>query len=133
MTLPCTTDCIRLVPNYLKRVWRGEPNYEDKIVRPQAFSDVRAGLQTEHRAVYSDLDLVLQRNKPQTLAAFVQTYGLGSDDPAVFALDVLSRLKLQEACPLILRSMQAVQSLPAESFMRPRQELQNTMASLQCK
>lgn len=131
--LPCKGECTRSILHYLERVWRGEPNYEDRTMRPPGFEDVKTSLQKEQQTLYATLYLVLQRNKVETVTALAQVYGLGSDGPSTFALDLVSRLGLHEACPSLLQSDKIIKERPPESFKEPRQELEAALASLNCR
>ncbi len=131
--LPCKDECIRSILHYLERVWVGEPNYEDRTVRPSGFQDVTKSLQNEQQVLYANLYSVLRREKLETLTTLMNVYGLGSDGPSPFALDLVSHLGVPEACPLLQQSDRAIQKLSAESYRAPRQELQSALASLNCE
>lgn len=131
--LPCNTECVGPILHYLERVWQGEPNYEDRSVRPSGFQDVTASLQKDQQVLYASLYKVLQREKVATLTNLAKVYGLGSDAPSLFSLDLVAHLGLPEACPLLQQSDRAIQKLSAVSYRAPRQELQSALASLNCK
>jgi hypothetical protein len=134
--LPCKAECIRSIMHYLERVWWGEPNYEDRdeTVRPPEFQNATATfLKSQQTLLYSSLYSVLQREKVETYANLVKVYGLGTDAPSPFALDLVSRLGMHEACPLLLQSQRAIQKLPSGSYKAPRQELEASITSLNCK
>jgi hypothetical protein len=131
--LPCNTECVGSILHYLERVWRGDPNYEDRTVRPTGFQDVTASLQKEQQALYARLYRVLQREKLATLTNLVKIYGLGGDAPSAFALDLVSHLGLPEACPLLQQSDRAIKRLSPDSYKAPRQELQAAIGALKCK
>ncbi len=131
--LPCNTECVGSILHYLERVWRGEPNYEDRTVRPSGFQDVTASLQRDQQTLYNSLYKVLQREQVATLTNLVKVYGLGSDAPSPFALELVSHLGLPEACPLLQQSDRAIEKLSPESYKAPRQELQAAIGSLKCK
>lgn len=131
--LPCKGDCIRSVLHYLERVWRGEPNEEDRIVFPPGTENLRSGQQTSQQVLYGTLYSVLHREKIETLTNLVQVYGLGSDDPSSFALDLLSRIQLHEGCPYLLQSDQSIKNSPSGLYTAPPKELQAAIASLNCK
>jgi hypothetical protein len=131
--LPCKGECIRSLLHYLERVWRGEPNYEDRAVRPRGYEDIIKSLRDDQRMLYANLYAVLRREKLETLTNLAQVYGLGSDSPSTFALDLSSRLELHESCLLLLKSARAIQKLPPNFFDAPREELQSAIVSLNCK
>jgi HEAT repeat protein len=132
-SLPCEAECLRSILHYLERVWRGEPNYEDRIERPPAFQDVTSSLRKDQQALYADLYGILRRERTQTLMILIKIYGLGSQAPSPFALDLISRLELRVACPPLLQSNRSIQKLSPEFYRAPRQELQAAIASLKCE
>lgn len=132
--LPCDDESIRSILHYLERVWRGEPNSEDRLIDTTSDKErFTSTLKREQEAVYENLYLVLKRENTKTIVNLVQIYGIGSDGPSLFALDLLSRLGLHEVCPLLLQSEKAINQLGPELYNGPRQELQATIASLNCK
>jgi hypothetical protein len=131
-SLPCNTECVGSILYYIERVWRGEPNYEDRILRPPGFRDVTTDLQKDQQVLYESLYTVLRREKVETLTALVKVQGLGSDAPSLFTLDLVSHLGLPEACPLLQQSDRAIQKLEPESYRAPRQELRAAITSLRC-
>jgi hypothetical protein len=58
----------------------------------------------DETAVYDPLYVVLQRESKVTVRMRVIIYGLGTDTPSRFALNVLSRARLQDACPALQES-----------------------------
>lgn len=130
--LPCVEKCIRSIAHYLERVWRGELNDEDRWVLPPGNDEVTAGYKKGQQAVYQSLYSVLRREKVQTLTILVKVYGLGGEAPSPFALDLVSHLRLHEACPLLMQSDAAIQKVSRESYKAPRQELQDAITSLGC-
>jgi hypothetical protein len=58
----------------------------------------------DETAVYDPLYVVLQRQSKVTVPMRVIRYGLGTDTPSRFALNVLSRARLQDACPALQES-----------------------------
>lgn len=131
--LPCKGECIRSILHYLERIWRGEPNHEDRWVDSLDSSNGAIDLKKEEEAFYGDLYLVLRQEKTETLANLAEVYGLGSMDPSPFALDLVSRLGLDEACPYLLQSDQQLKKLSSEFYKAPREELSAAIASLNCK
>ncbi len=131
--MPCNTECAAVILHYLERVWRGEPNYEDRTVSAW---DPQEGIAITHRdqqALYASLDKVLKREKVATLTDLAQVYGLGSDNPSLFALDLVSRLGLPEACPYLDQSEREFNNDSAELYKAPRKEVQAAIDSLKCK
>lgn len=131
--LPCKGECIVSILHYLERIWGGGLNHEDRRVRPSGFEEVTASLAKDQQALYSTLYSVLQREKLETVGALIKLHGLGTSDPSAFALDLLARLQIQEACPYLLESDRQLQDLSPETYKAPWQELQTAIVSLKCK
>lgn len=132
--LPCNGECTLSILHYLERIWRGEPNYEDRWVdHTPGFEDVTISLQKNQQEVYSKLHSVLRREKMETLGALIKVHGVGSTATSSFALDLLPRLQLKEACPFLLRSDQQLETLSTGLYKGPREELQGAIASLNCR
>jgi hypothetical protein len=131
-TLPCEQECVASILHYLERISRGELNYEDAFVYPADLAPVLGSHKEQQLEVYKSLDLVLQQRKADTLAVLVAVYGLGSVEPSEFALDVIARTQLTEACPLLQQSAQAEQSLPPSRLRAPRDQVQAAISSLHC-
>ncbi len=131
--LPCKGECIRAILHYLERIWRGEPNYEDRIVHLPGSEDVAASLKEDQEKLYGTLYSVLRRERMETLGAIMKFHGVGSSDPSPFGLELVSRLGVHEACPYLLQSDREIQQLPSEFYKAPRQELQAALTSLNCK
>jgi hypothetical protein len=133
-SLPCTPECVRAILQYLERVWRGEPNYEDRTSYPPGLSEgVKADLAKDQEALYQALYRVLKREPKLTLGILVQVYGLGTDSCSKFALDVISRMQFAEACPAVLQSVQLLKQSSPESFLAPRLEIEAALRSLKCR
>jgi hypothetical protein len=131
--LPCNSVCIRSVLHYFERIWHGELNYEDRTIRPLGFEDATTNLKKDQQTLYSTLYLVLRREKVETFTSLAQVYGLGSDTPSTFALDLVSRLGLPEGCLYLQESKRRIKDDSPQFFKAPRQELQSALASLNCK
>jgi len=131
--LPCSAECVDRILQYLFRVSSGEPNYEDRWVDSSESPDsVTATLRQEQQESYQSLYAVLVRQKSTTLAILTKVYGLGTDAPSTFSLQLLPNLKLRESCPALLRSNQAITKQP-DTFIAPRAEIRAAIASLSCK
>ncbi|MGA2325049.1 MAG: HEAT repeat domain-containing protein [Bryobacteraceae bacterium] len=132
--LPCTEECVKSILHYLERVWQGEPNYEDRTRFPPGLDEpVKADLAKEQQALYQALYAVLKREGRTTMGALVQVHGLGTDSPSRFGLTLLSRMQFREACPWVLQSAQLMKQSSADSFLAPREELEETLRSLKCR
>jgi hypothetical protein len=129
--LTCKGECVLSIAHYLERIWRGELNYEDTFI-PGGASPATS-LKKEQNDLYEALYSILRREQSGTMAVLRDVYGVGSSSPSPFALDLLSRLRLPEACPLLLGSERQINVRPANLFHASRQELKTAMASLHCK
>jgi hypothetical protein len=129
--LPCNSLCVRAILHYLERTSQGQLNSEDLVVRPAGFDDVSISLEKDQTVVYNDLYAVLRREKAETLINLSQVYGLGSDDPSLFALDLSTKLGIHEACPVLKESDHAIMEL-SEPNKAPREAVQTALSSLQC-
>jgi hypothetical protein len=79
-------------------MWRGDrPAEEIEPNPPKELSEKEQELQTA-------LDEVLRKNKPALGAVLERFYGLAGPFPSPFAVEVVSRLGLTEACPLLMRT-----------------------------
>lgn len=137
--LPCTAECVGAVLHYLERLWWGEPNSEDGTKPPENpriqefYRNAKAGLAREQDGVYQALYGVLKRENRLTLENLVQIYGLGTAGPSKFALALVARIRLNEACPAVLRSEESASRVSPELFILPREELEATARSLGCR
>lgn len=130
--LPCKGECIVSILHYLERMWRGDLNYEDRWVDSAGADGRNVDLKPEQESVYAALYSVLRREKFETVGALIKLHGLGSSDPSAFALDLLARLQIEEACPYLMESDRQLRELSPETYKAPRQELQAAIASLKC-
>jgi hypothetical protein len=128
---PCDIECISSVLHYLERIYRGEPNYEDRLVFAKGTDDEKAEMRTMQERVYHSLYLVLQRNETETLTVLSTVYGLGSVDPSTFAFDLASKSQLRGACPLLKQSEDLLKD--GEFYNGPTKELDAAITSLNCK
>jgi len=129
----CNDECICLILHYLERLWRGDPNHEDRWIDSSGRGSVTATVKKEQEMLYADLYSTLKGAKVETLMNLAGVYGLGTADPSPFALDLVSRLGLNEACPYLVQSDQALKNLSPEFYKAPRAELRSAIASLNCK
>jgi hypothetical protein len=128
----CGLECVELVLHYLERVWWGELNYEDRTIFPPGTEALRADQQSEQQALYSDLYSILRRERAETIVALTNVYGLGTDDPSPFALALLSRIQLNEACPLLEQSAELISKRAGQFYKAPTSELNSAVTSLKC-
>ncbi len=98
----CTVECVKNVLYYEERMWRGDrPAEETGPSPPSELSEKEQELQTA-------LDEVLRKNKPALGIVLERTYGLASNFPSPFAVAIVSRLGITEACPLLMRTYLSV-------------------------
>lgn len=94
----CSLECVRNVLYFEERMWRGDrPSEETAADPPKALSEKEQELQTS-------LDEILRKNKPALGAVLEKFYGLNTSFPSPFAVDVVTRLGVTEACPLLMRT-----------------------------
>jgi hypothetical protein len=122
--VPCNVECVSNILHYLERVYRGDPNSEDGL---PLWPEVAAKINAERKQFYLDLDAVLEDEKENTLSVLTNVYGLGSGDPSSFGLELTSRLRLSEACPLLKQTQEQLKVSQTEAY---RKNLQSTAAAL---
>jgi hypothetical protein len=94
----CSPECVKNILYYEERIWRGD--------RPAEMTDANppAGLSEKEKELQTALDEILRKNKPALGAVLEKIYGLAGPFPSPFAVDVVTRLGLTEACPLLMRT-----------------------------
>ncbi len=137
-TLPCSSECVAAILHYLERMWAGEPNSEDTVKllenpRTEFARRAKAYVAREHEELYQALYAVLKRENRLTLEALVQVYGLGTPEPSRFALALVARMRLVEACPALLQSQEGGAGPSSDIRVLPREEIEGTVGSLGCK
>jgi hypothetical protein len=103
------------------------------LTNPSRSDPVTASVREDQARVYGVLYSVLKRESPETLLILVRVYGIASGDPSLFALDLLSRLHLQQACHYLLQSKSDAKDIRPEFYKFPRKELQTAITSLNCE
>jgi len=94
----CSVECVRNILYFEERMWRGDrPQEETGPMPPKSLSEKELELQTA-------LDEILRKNKPQLGAVLEKFYGLAGPFPSPFALEVVTRLGVTEACPVLMRT-----------------------------
>jgi hypothetical protein len=132
-TMSCETACIRSILHYLERIWSGQPNSEDLLVGAAASDEAKAVFRSGQAELYDNLYKILNRHAPETVSSLIQLYGLGSTAPSIFALDLISHLRLQQACPYLMQSQTSAKNFPPQFYRFPRQELDSAIKSAECK
>jgi hypothetical protein len=128
--VPCSLDCIASILHYLERIFAGEVNVEDGLAVPD---DVRRSFQSDEHKLYEILYGVLKQHPTETAESLIRVYGLGSNSPSKFAIDLAVRIHLQEACPALLGTDRSYRQSPELFRNAPRQEVQSAINSLNCK
>jgi hypothetical protein len=134
-SMACDRICTTFVLHYLERIYSGEPNYEDRARESLGGGldeSVKADLTTEQQAIYALLFGKLMSNPQLTNVVLKDVYGLGTEAPAVFALDLAVRANDKSACQALGNSRRLLSEVPKDSFDAPRDKLDLAIASLQC-
>ncbi|HVP54305.1 MAG TPA: hypothetical protein VMU45_04855 [Candidatus Eisenbacteria bacterium] len=94
----CSVECVRNILYYEERIWRGD--------RPSEVTDANPppGLSQKEKELQTALDEILRKNKAALGAVLERTYGLAGSFPSPFAIEVVTRLGITEACPLLMRT-----------------------------
>ena len=94
----CSVECVKNILYFEERMWRGDrPAEEVEANPPKELSEKEQELQTA-------LDEVLRKNKAALGAVLERTYGLAGPFPSPFAVEIVSRMGITEACPLLMRT-----------------------------
>ncbi len=97
-TTGCAPECVKNVLYFEERMWHGARPAEDVQAEPsKTMSEPEKELQTS-------LDEVLKKNSGAVGLVLAKIYGLTSDFPSPFAVEVVQRLNLTEACPLLMHT-----------------------------
>jgi hypothetical protein len=94
----CSPQCVKNILYYEERIWRGD--------RPAEVTDANppAGLSEPEKELQTSLDEILRKNKPALGAVLEKVYGLAGPFPGPFSIEVVTRLGITEACPLLMRT-----------------------------
>src|SRR5271165_6056259 len=99
----CSVECVRNVLYFEERMWRGDRPAEETQANPPA------GLSEKEQELQTALDEILRKNKPALGAVLERTYGLAGPFPSPFAVEIVTRMGITEACPLLMRTYLTVQ------------------------
>jgi hypothetical protein len=111
----CSERCVKSVLFYLYRLWAGEKSLREQTKNSSLAEEF--GLQQAH--VVSSLETLLTRQKTRTLGVLLATYGLGTEEPSPFGIDLVQRLHWRESCDLLMRSESYQQKLSVMSKTDP--------------
>ena len=98
----CSLECVKNLLYFQERMWRGDRPAEATGAKPAP------GLSEEEQELQTALDEILRKNKPALGIVLEKSYGLNTLFPSPFAVEVVSRLGLTEACPLLMRTYLSV-------------------------
>jgi hypothetical protein len=93
----CSPECVKNILYYEERIWRGDRPVEVTDANPPA------GLSEQEKELQTALDEILRKNKPALGAVLEKIYGLAGPFPSPFGIEVVTRLGITEACPLLMR------------------------------
>jgi hypothetical protein len=106
-------------------MWRGDRPAEETAAKPAS------GLSEKEQELQTALDEILRKNKPALGVVLEKTYGLNTLFPSPFAVEVVSRLGVTEACPLLMRTYLTVnETVKASSEYR---NVADAVEKLGCK
>ena len=129
--MPCFKECVTTILHYLERIFLGQPN-ED--LRECLLQDIwkrfpRPSYEREQQEIYQLLESSLSRHRGVSLGVLIEVYGLGSELPAPFALDLAARIHLVEACPFLIRARRVGETI----HVPLDKDLGRTIESLGCR
>jgi len=105
----CSVECVKNILYFEERVWRGDRMAEQVEANPSK------SLSEKEQELRTSLDEILRKNKALLGTALERIYGLAGPFPSPFAVDVVSRLGITEACPLFMRTYLTVNQSVKES------------------
>jgi len=94
----CNFVCIQSVLHYLERLSCRELNVEEAFERN---SDFRSGLKAEQDEIVRRLLQVLSKDQDLTKHVLTSEYGLGTDYPSRFGVEIAGSAQIKSACPLL--------------------------------
>ena len=94
----CSPECVRNILYFEERMWRGDRPSEEMRPNPPA------GLSEKEQELQTALDEVLRKNKPALGVMLERSYGLAGSFPSPFAIEIVTRLGITEACPVLMRT-----------------------------
>ena len=116
----CSLQCVRNVLYFQERMANGARPAEDVTSTPPG------KLSPQEIRLQNSLDEVLKKDKPALLLVLGSVYGMASDFPSPFAIDVAERLDFKEACPLLVHTY-----LSINDQVRASPEYANVVAAVQ--
>ncbi len=94
----CSAECVRNILYFEERQWRGDRMSEEIAADPPP------GLSEKELELQTALDEILRKNKPALGVMLERSYGLAGSFPSPFATEIVTRLGITEACPLLMRT-----------------------------
>lgn len=131
--LPCDIECIRSILHYIERLDCGEVPEEDAIGLPHVERLLAPSLAKDKQELSENLILVIQKNEVATVANLQETYGLGSDNPSAFAVNLVSKISLQHSCPSLKQSLQYLADASEGGKIKKRIALQKASDFQKCQ
>jgi hypothetical protein len=105
----CSPECVRNILYFEERMWRGDRPSEEAEANPPA------ELAEKEKELQSALDEILRKNKAALGVMLQRVHGLAGPFPSPFAIEMVARLGLTEACPLLMRTYLTVHENVKES------------------
>jgi hypothetical protein len=111
--MPCNKGCVASILHYFERVFAGQKNQEDMLEdflvsrTDPSIGGPRRDYSRSQKHIYDLLEDVLKRERSRTLEVLLETYGLVSEFPSPFALEIVSRTQLDESCPFLIMARKA--------------------------
>ena len=124
----CIDSCIANVLHYLERYYNGEHFIMEDVNREELAGDLRKDQQTINRT----LEAILTERSDSTLGYLSTVYGIGTAQPAPFAVDLVARLRLAESCHALLKA-QEWPARHAASGIHPRADIETAVRALGCQ
>ncbi|MCZ2155124.1 MAG: hypothetical protein LC114_14700 [Bryobacterales bacterium] len=117
--------------HYLNQIAKGERELESRFLvndRPAIPEEL---IRERHTAVARDLYRMLDGNREATAEALTELYGIGTDSPTVFAIQLLRKAKFM-GMPRTSGDTATSRLQQSEHIYSPRLEIQKTIDSLKC-
>jgi hypothetical protein len=129
----CEPRCLVHVLAYLERIHEGSLNIEDKIVQiGEGAAEIKELHLRQQKEIYAILYRVVEHSE-DAHRILIEIYGLRSNAPSRFALDLLQRVRLPTVCRDLTELDLGSKALPSETFIFPRDEVSAAIAFQECR
>lgn len=128
----CDKLTVVYVLHYLNQIAKGERELESRFLLNDRLLVSEDLIQERRAAVTSGLYRMLDRNREVTGEVLAELYGIGSDSPTNFAIQLVREAEFAWACYALSRTQQVVDSNSPDTFIAPRSEIQQAITSLKC-